>query len=161
MKVEDKPIWYDVYAAFPPQLEPRYDRPAPNINVKQIFYEEDVIRAYVFLLINLMLSGCNILFSFLHRKYHKFMKSVGTVNLADNQYKSQTQLFIEAYKQIKSQGALDEDKIIEVAQDIVRDKMKERFESQKDSIGLVNSFSEATKDRKTSQAIVDVKSIFE
>lgn len=46
MKVEDKPIWYDVYAAFPPQLEPRFDRPAPKMNIKQIFYEEDVIRAY-------------------------------------------------------------------------------------------------------------------
>lgn len=89
------------------------------------------------------------------------MKSVGTVNLADNQYKSQTQLFIEAYKQIKSQGALDEDKIIEVAQDIVRDKMRERFESQKESIGLVDSFTEASKERKTSEAVVDVKSIFE
>lgn len=161
MRVEDKPIWYDVYAAFPPQLEPRYDRPAANINVKQIFYEEDVIRAYVFLFVMLMLPSCNSCFSFLHRKYHQLMKSVGTVNLADNQYKSQTQLFIEAYKQIKSQGALDEDKIIEVAQDIVRDKMRERFESQKESIGLVDSFTEASKERKTSEAVVDVKSIFE
>lgn len=59
MRVEDKPIWYDVYAAFPPQLEPRYDRPAANINVKQIFYEEDVIRAYVFLFVMLMLPSCN------------------------------------------------------------------------------------------------------
>lgn len=45
MKIEDKPIWYDVYAAFPPQLEPRFDRPAPIMEVKQIFYQEDVIRA--------------------------------------------------------------------------------------------------------------------
>lgn len=45
MKTEDKPIWYDVYAAFPPKLEPRFDRPAPNIPVRNIFYAEDVVRA--------------------------------------------------------------------------------------------------------------------
>lgn len=45
IKVEDKPIWYDVYAMHPPAEEPRYDRPAPNINLRDIFYEEDVIRA--------------------------------------------------------------------------------------------------------------------
>ena len=89
------------------------------------------------------------------------MKNVGAVNLSDSQHKTQTQLFIEAYKQIKSQGALDEEKIMEVAQDIVRDKMKERFESQKEPIGLVNSFNEAAKERKTPQAQVDVKSLFD
>lgn len=45
MKTEDKPIWYDVYAAFPPKLEPRFDRTAPNIPVRNIFYAEDVVRA--------------------------------------------------------------------------------------------------------------------
>lgn len=90
------------------------------------------------------------------------MKHVGSVNLSDVQHKSQTQLFIDAYKHIKSQGALDEEKIIEVAQDIVRDKMKERFDGLKD-IGLVNSFTEASKERNSSPqaTTVDVKSIFE
>lgn len=45
MKPEDKPMWYDVYAAFPPTLEPRFDRPASNIPLRQIFYDEDVTRA--------------------------------------------------------------------------------------------------------------------
>ncbi len=90
------------------------------------------------------------------------MKNVGTVNLSDGQHKTQTQLFIEAYKQIKSQGALDEDKIIEVAQDIVREKMRERFESQKEPIGLVNSFTEASSiQSQTPRSTVDIKNIFE
>lgn len=89
------------------------------------------------------------------------MKNVGSVNLSDSQHKTQTQLFIEAYKQIKSQGALDEDKIIEVAQDIVKDKMKERFESQREPIGLVNSFTEAAEEQKTAQVKVNVKSLFD
>ena len=45
MKEEDKPMWYDVYKAFPPKYEPRYDRPAPDTPIRQILYPEDVIRA--------------------------------------------------------------------------------------------------------------------
>ncbi|XP_044014965.1 28S ribosomal protein S23, mitochondrial-like isoform X1 [Aphidius gifuensis] len=45
MKPDDKPLWYDIYKAFPPKLEPRFDRPAPNIAIKDIFYQEDIIRA--------------------------------------------------------------------------------------------------------------------
>ncbi|KAJ6638006.1 28S ribosomal protein S23, mitochondrial [Pseudolycoriella hygida] len=137
MKLEDKPLWYDLYVAFPPQLEPRYDRPAPKMEIKQIFYEEDVIRA----------------------KYHKRVKNLGAVNLQDTNYQTQTQLFIEAYKHVKSQGALDEEQIIEVAQDIVRDKMKERSGSQKEPVGLVSSFTEATKE--SNRSTVDIKNIFE
>lgn len=45
MKPEDKPIWHDLYEAFPPKLEPRFDRPAPNVQMRNIFYEEDLARA--------------------------------------------------------------------------------------------------------------------
>lgn len=172
IKLEDKPLWYDIYAAFPPPLEPRYDRPAPNINVKQIFYEEDVIRAYVYITAVDKLFGLkqkkNVQLS-PHRKYHKLMRNVGSVNLLDRDHKTQTQLFIDEYKQLKSQGALDEDKIIEVAQDIVRDKLRERFESQKETIGLVSSFTEATKvqpapkpENPTAKTpTIDLKNIFD
>lgn len=43
--IEDKPLWYDVYALHPPKDVPKYDRPAPEIQVRKIFYEEDLIRA--------------------------------------------------------------------------------------------------------------------
>ncbi len=45
MRIEDKPLWYEVCTAFPPQYEPRFDRPATNNRIKGIFYEEDRIRA--------------------------------------------------------------------------------------------------------------------
>jgi hypothetical protein len=45
LKEEDKPIWYDVYTAFPPKYEPKYDRPAPDVPLRNIFYLEDTIRA--------------------------------------------------------------------------------------------------------------------
>lgn len=42
---EERPVWYDIYEAFPPKDEPRFDRPIPNMKLKKIFYEEDKIRA--------------------------------------------------------------------------------------------------------------------
>ena len=47
MKPQDKPVWYDVYEAFPPKYEPRYDRPPVKKEIQAIFYPEDVIRGYV------------------------------------------------------------------------------------------------------------------
>lgn len=42
---EERPLWYDIYETFPPKDEPRFDRPVPNMKLKEIFYEEDNIRA--------------------------------------------------------------------------------------------------------------------
>lgn len=42
---EEKPIWFDVYALHPPLTEPRYDQESTISDIKEIFYEEDVIRA--------------------------------------------------------------------------------------------------------------------
>lgn len=50
MSWEERPIWFDVYEAFPPKDEPTFGRSAPNMHLKKIFYEEDKIRAYVFML---------------------------------------------------------------------------------------------------------------
>ncbi|XP_075220859.1 mitochondrial ribosomal protein S23 [Lycorma delicatula] len=43
--LEDRPIWYDVYKAFPPAVPPRYDRPGFAKPPRSILYPEDVIRA--------------------------------------------------------------------------------------------------------------------
>lgn len=54
IKPEQKPIWFDVYAAFPPKREPLYEKPARRIkrqtedSVPEIFYKEDEIRAKFF-----------------------------------------------------------------------------------------------------------------
>lgn len=44
-KREDKPIWYDIYAMHPPFEQPRFDREPPAGELRDIFYEEDAIRA--------------------------------------------------------------------------------------------------------------------
>jgi small subunit ribosomal protein S23 len=45
MKQEDKPVWYDVYEAFPPKIEPFHGRKVPDMAVRNILYPEDIIRA--------------------------------------------------------------------------------------------------------------------
>lgn len=52
MKPSEKPIWYDVYKAFPPKRNPVYVKPSSRPAAKkqqsavpEIFYSEDQIRA--------------------------------------------------------------------------------------------------------------------
>lgn len=47
LKDVDKPVWYEVYEAFPPKVPPVYERPLPQREVPKILYPEDVIRVYV------------------------------------------------------------------------------------------------------------------
>ncbi|CAH8827310.1 unnamed protein product [Trichobilharzia szidati] len=44
---EDRPLWYDVYKAFPPRVDPTYDRQCPTNAVRNILYPEDRERATV------------------------------------------------------------------------------------------------------------------
>ncbi|KAH8335948.1 hypothetical protein KR074_012585 [Drosophila pseudoananassae] len=103
MKAEDKPIWYDVYAAFPPKVEPRFDRVAPQVAVKKIFYVEDVIRA----------------------KLHRENKPQETISLLDNRRSSQSQQFVQIYQNLKTQGALDDQKIYETALDLLAEQRQQ------------------------------------
>lgn len=44
--LKEAPIWYEVYKEFPPELEPRSDRPMPpQTPIPEIVYEEDFKRA--------------------------------------------------------------------------------------------------------------------
>ncbi|KAH8279693.1 hypothetical protein KR054_001693 [Drosophila jambulina] len=103
VKAEDKPIWYDVYAAFPPKAEPRFDRPAPDIPVRNIFYAEDVVRA----------------------KLHKHNKPQETINLLDHRRTTQSQHFVHIYQDLKSQGALDEQRIYDTALDLLAEQRQQ------------------------------------
>ena len=42
---EEKPIWYDVMAAFPPKVPPVYHQCPQDVQVADIIYKEDLIRA--------------------------------------------------------------------------------------------------------------------
>lgn len=47
MKVDDRPVWYDVYRSFPPESEPHYAKPAKPVKVLDVFFPEDPFRALV------------------------------------------------------------------------------------------------------------------
>jgi len=45
MHENEKPLWYDVFAAFPPRIEPIYERYVADKKPVNILYHEDAIRA--------------------------------------------------------------------------------------------------------------------
>ena len=44
-KKDNKPLWYEIYEAFPPKYEPTYARTVADTDIQPIFYAEDEIRA--------------------------------------------------------------------------------------------------------------------
>lgn len=64
--------------------------------------------------------------SFEHRKFHKKVpsKQLKGVNLADRKHQTTTQKFIELYKNYQAQGALDDERIFEVALEKVQDNIR-------------------------------------
>lgn len=50
------------------------------------------------------------------------------LNLQDHSRKTQTQEFIEIYNSLKAEGALDEEKIMEVGKSMLEDRLKARRE---------------------------------
>lgn len=96
------------------------------------------------------------------RKFHKQTKHIDTVNLADTSRKSNAQQFIGIYNNLKGQGALDDEKIFETAQEMLKEEIQKRAssgqpgeEEYRESPGLVSSFSEAK-----NTATVNIKDIF-
>ncbi|KAM5179955.1 small ribosomal subunit protein mS23 [Mantella aurantiaca] len=91
-----KPIWYDVYAVFPPKREPTYLSPPKRRqklveNVPAIFYHEDVIRA----------------------KFYNTYGSPGMINLNRRDHKSICQRFVEKYLELQKPLVVSEDKLFE------------------------------------------------
>ncbi|XP_049659434.1 28S ribosomal protein S23, mitochondrial [Accipiter gentilis] len=92
-----KPLWFDVYAAFPPLREPVYRVPRPRYGkvkdvIRPIFYQEDEVRA-------------------------KFYKVYGSgprpFNLSQSNYKSTCQRFVEKFNELKEEGKIEEEKLFE------------------------------------------------
>uniref|UniRef100_A0A6B2F805 Small ribosomal subunit protein mS23 n=1 Tax=Bothriechis nubestris TaxID=1766655 RepID=A0A6B2F805_9SAUR len=94
MRESQKPVWYDVYAAFPPLREPTYRNIRPLVGkikdtVPPILYPEDQIRA---------------------KFYEVYGNGSGIFELARSNYKSPCQRFVEKYNELKNkEGEMDED----------------------------------------------------
>ncbi|XP_076850954.1 small ribosomal subunit protein mS23 [Brachyhypopomus gauderio] len=98
IKQTEKPLWFDVYAAFPPSREPLYVKPVRTGRrhtkdpVPDILYEEDQIRA-------------------------KFFELYGSgpkaFDLTNSKFVSTCQRFVEMYSRLASRGDVDADLLLE------------------------------------------------
>ena len=90
IRAQYKPLWLDVYEAFPPKYEPRYDRKAEldGTEVPKILYKEDAVRA---------------------RFYRQFGERHEVYRMNDNAEPAASQRFVKAYEQeMESSGGADE-----------------------------------------------------
>jgi len=96
LKWEDRPLWYDIYAAFPPFEEPVWDLKMPKRDepVRKIYYKEDVIRA---------------------KFYNKF-RSAGITQIENPARPTVCQQFIQQYEQeLKENPDLSEEELFNKA----------------------------------------------
>ncbi|XP_031337315.1 probable 28S ribosomal protein S23, mitochondrial [Photinus pyralis] len=131
---DDRPLWYDLYEAFPPLEEPRFDRPAPNITLKKIFYEEDKIRALL----------------------HNRNKFVGTTNMFNNKSQTLTRRFIETYKRLDEQynGSASEDVLYSETIQFLKQERNKPEESE--PVSLVQSFTDAERSSNVGVKVSDL-----
>uniref|UniRef100_A0A8C8ASP7 Small ribosomal subunit protein mS23 n=1 Tax=Otus sunia TaxID=257818 RepID=A0A8C8ASP7_9STRI len=92
-----KPLWFDVYAAFPPLREPVYRVPRPRYGkvkdvIPPIFYREDQVRA---------------------RFYRIYGSGPRPFDLSQLNYKSTCQRFVEKFNELKEEGKIEEEKLFE------------------------------------------------
>ncbi|XP_074701406.1 small ribosomal subunit protein mS23 [Strix aluco] len=95
--VIEKPLWFDVYAAFPPLREPVYRVPRPRYGkvkdvIPPIFYQEDQVRA---------------------RFYRIYGSGPRPFDLSQLNYKSTCQRFVEKFNELKEEGKIEEEKLFE------------------------------------------------
>ncbi|XP_031985801.1 28S ribosomal protein S23, mitochondrial [Corvus hawaiiensis] len=95
--IMEKPLWLDVYAAFPPLREPLYRVPRPRYGrvtdaIPPILYREDRERA---------------------RFYKVYGNGPRPFDLTRLNFKSTCQRFIEKYNELKEEGKIEEEKLFE------------------------------------------------
>ncbi|XP_051014211.1 28S ribosomal protein S23, mitochondrial [Acomys russatus] len=93
--LKEKPLWFDIYKAFPPLREPVFQRHRlrygkAKASIQDIFYHEDQIRA-------------------------KFFSAYGSghkaFDLFNPNFKSTCQRFVEKYMELQNLGETDEEKL--------------------------------------------------
>ncbi|KAH7730262.1 Protein MRPS-23 [Aphelenchoides avenae] len=102
LKWEDRPLWYDVYAALPPYEEPIWDLKYAKHGepVRKIFYPEDTVRA----------------------RFYKTFGSPGAISIENAKTNSVSQLFIQRYMdEAKRQPGATEDELFDSATEILQE----------------------------------------
>ncbi|XP_010219410.1 PREDICTED: 28S ribosomal protein S23, mitochondrial [Tinamus guttatus] len=95
--VVPKPLWFDVYAAFPPLREPVFRTPRPRYGrvtdvVPPVLYPEDRVRAEF---------------------YNVYGNGPRPFDLSQPNFKSTCQRFVEKYNELKEEGEIEEDRLFE------------------------------------------------
>ncbi|XP_077021002.1 small ribosomal subunit protein mS23 isoform X2 [Tamandua tetradactyla] len=90
-----KPLWYDIYSAFPPLREPVFRRPRLRYGkakaaIQDILYHEDRIRA---------------------KFYSAYGSGPKAFDLLNPNFKSTCQQFVEKYIELQKLGETDEEKL--------------------------------------------------
>lgn len=97
MKPSEKPVWFDVYKAFPPKKEPLYVKPAHTPWLKNqetvptIFYKEDAIRA----------------------KFYRQYFPGRPYDLSKSNFVSTCQRFVDKYLELQSRGEFEDSALFE------------------------------------------------
>jgi len=105
-KYENRPIWFDVYEAFPPKYEPRWDRHqlpygnGGNVNKlgppRKIMYKEDIVRAQFF-----KVFGGDDQDVLPNESIEEGRKLKHTYNLFDNYSENIAQKFVNKYLELE------------------------------------------------------------
>ncbi|XP_053607184.1 small ribosomal subunit protein mS23 [Plodia interpunctella] len=134
MKPDDRPLWFDIYRAFPPIAEPKFARPKPDIKpIRQILYKEDVIRA----------------------EFHSKGFGTGAVNMLSSTGETQTKRLLQQYDKLKSEG-IPQDELIEKSAATVETERQDAIAAK--SSKLVTKNPESITSKVLAEA--DLKNIF-
>lgn len=93
--LKEKPLWFDIYTAFPPLREPVFRRPLmrygkAKADIQDILYHEDLIRA---------------------KFYSAYGSGQKAFDLFNPNFKSTCQRFVEKYLELQKLGETDEEKL--------------------------------------------------
>ncbi|XP_026752216.2 probable 28S ribosomal protein S23, mitochondrial [Galleria mellonella] len=134
MKPDDRPLWFDVYKAFPPITEPKFAKPKPEIkSIRPILYKEDILRA----------------------KFHSNGHGLGVVNMLHPTSETHTKKLLQQYKKLKAEGVPEHELIEKSAAVVENERTVERQEASKAKITGRNQESSAQ-----TLAEADLKNIF-
>ncbi|GAB1597589.1 28S ribosomal protein S23, mitochondrial-like [Argonauta hians] len=90
---ENKPIWFDIYKRFPPDVEPRYDRCIDTRTIPNLLYPEDIIRA----------------------RFYKLYGNPDVVDLTNEKVKTTCQKFIDNYFKLQEKETISEEELFKKA----------------------------------------------
>ncbi|XP_071327640.1 small ribosomal subunit protein mS23 isoform X1 [Trachinotus anak] len=98
IRPSEKPIWYDVYQAFPPKRDPLHVKPhfRPSTKkqdaVPEIFYREDEVRA---------------------KFYEQYGAGTRPFDLSKSNFVSTCQRFVDKYTELRSRREMDDSALFE------------------------------------------------